>query len=143
MVHLPGTSENSLQNPVHIYPDTGAYCPVVLVVMNNKGCVDTIVQCMAVDPLYTLYIPSAFSPNGDGDNEFFQPKGAYIKTFEMYIFDRWGMELYHTKDIKDGWNGKVKDGSKICQEDSYVYNITATDWHNQKHSYIGTVTLIK
>jgi gliding motility-associated-like protein len=61
----------------------------------------------------------------------------------MYIFDRWGMELYHTNDINKGWNGIVKGGSVICQEDSYVYTITATDWSNEKHSYVGEFTLIK
>ena len=136
------TSENSIENPTHDYPDTGAYCPT-LIVTNTKGCIDTITECLAVIPLYTLYIPSAFSPNGDGDNDFFAPKGAYIKSFEMYIFDRWGMELYHTTDIHDGWDGRVRSSGKICQEDSYVYKITAVDWSNKQHSYVGEVTLIK
>ena len=138
----PSTSENSLRNPNHTYHDTGTYCPQ-LVVMNNKGCVDTITNCLEVYPIFTLYIPSAFSPNGDGVNDFFTAKGDYLKHFEMYIFDRWGMELYHTTDINQGWNGTVKSGSVICQEDSYVYSIIATDWSNEKHSYVGEFTLIK
>jgi gliding motility-associated-like protein len=137
-----GSTQSVLQNPNHTFPDTGDYCPM-LVVTNNKGCIDTTIQCLAVDPLFTLYIPSAFSPNGDGINDFFTPKGSYIKSFEMYIFDRWGMQLYHTIDIHDGWNGTVDGGTKICQEDSYVYKITATDWSNKQHSYIGEFTLIK
>jgi gliding motility-associated-like protein len=134
--------QNSLENPIHTYPDTGSYCPM-LIVTNNKGCVDTNIQCLPVDPIYTLYIPSAFSPNGDGLNEVFEPKGSYIKSFEMYIFDRWGMELYHTTDIHRGWNGTVHGGARISQEDSYVYTITAVDWNNQKHSYVGEFALIK
>ncbi len=136
----PSDKTNSLANPLHVYPDTGSYCPM-LVVTNNKGCVDTTIQCLPVDPLFTLYIPSAFSPNGN--NDFFTAKGAYIKTFEMYIFDRWGMELYHTTDIHNGWNGRVKNNGVICQEDSYVYKISATGWDNQKHFYVGQFSLIK
>lgn len=134
--------ENSFENPSHLYPDTGAYCPK-LVVTNNKGCVDTVVQCLPVEQIFTLYIPGAFSPNGDGLNEFFEPKGSDIKSFEMYIYDRWGMELYYTNDIHKGWNGRVKSVGPICQEDSYVYKIIALDFSDKQHSYIGEFTLIK
>lgn len=134
-------SISSLQNPSHTYQDTGNYCPK-LVVENNKGCLDTATQCLDVEPIFTLYIPSSFSPNGDGLNEVFEPKGVYVKTFEMYVFDRWGMELYHTTDINQGWNGTVK-GSTIAQEDSYVYKITATDFWNNQHAYTGVITLLK
>src|SRR6202034_706356 len=122
--------------PSHTYLDTGVYC-AQLIVENYKGCIDTITQCLEILPLYTLYIPSAFTPNGDGLNETFKAKGTYIKSFEMYIFDRWGMELFHATDINDGWPGTVRSGTTICQEDVYVYKITATDWSNTQHNYIG------
>jgi gliding motility-associated-like protein len=136
------TAENSLRNPIHTYIDTGAFCPQ-LVVVNDKGCIDTTTQCLEVEPLFSLYIPNAFSPNGDGLNDIFVPKGDYLKNFEMYIFDRWGQELFHSTDISNGWNGTVKGGNIICQEDSYVYKITVTDWHNKVHSYIGEFMLLK
>ena len=53
------------------------------------------------------------------------------------------MELYHTTDIYKGWDGTVHGGNIISQEDSYVYKITATDWSNTQHSYVGEVTLLK
>ncbi len=134
-------AENALMNPAHTYADTGTYCPQLMVV-NNKGCVDTITQCLFVAPLFTLYIPTAFSPNGDGDNDFFAPKGKYIKSFEMYVFDRWGMELYHTTDITKGWDGTIRGGA-ICQEDNYIYTIKATDWNNEQHSFTGQFTMVK
>jgi len=131
-----------IPDPSHTYQDTGTYCPQ-LIVQNIKGCVDTNKQCLEINPVFTLYIPDAFTPNGDGLNESFKAKGTYIKNFEMYIFDRWGMELFHATDINDGWPGTVKGGSTICQEDVYVYKITATDWSNTQHNYVGRVTLIK
>jgi gliding motility-associated-like protein len=135
-------SISNLKKPSHTYQDTGFFCPQ-LIVENIKGCVDTTRQCLEVDPIFTLYIPSAFSPNGDGIDDTYEPKGVYVKSFEMYIFDRWGMELYHTTDIYQGWNGTVHGGSTISQEDSYVYKITATDWWDVQHSYIGEFTLVK
>jgi gliding motility-associated-like protein len=123
--------------------DTGSYCPQ-LIVENNKGCADTITKCLQVIPLFTLYIPTAFSPNGDGVNDIFEPKGTYIKSFEMYIYNRWDMvELYHTTDITKGWNGTVNGGSNIAQEDTYIYKIIVIDWSNIQHSYFGEVTVLK
>jgi len=130
------------QTPKHSYMDTGIYCPE-LIVENARGCLDTVTNCLFVEPLYTLYIPSAFSPNGDGLNDIFAAKGTYIKSFEMYVFDRWGMELFHSNSISQGWDGTIKGGNVISQEDSYVYKITVTDWGNTQHYYIGEVTLLK
>lgn len=136
----PGDTVSNLENPSHIYQDTGEYC-VKLVVMNDRGCTDTTINCLVVEPAFTLYIPSAFTPNGDGMNDVFTPKGKYIKNYEMYIFDRWGLQLYHTTDINAGWNGKVN--GNIVQEDTYIYKITVTDSKDAEHFYVGNVTVMK
>jgi gliding motility-associated-like protein len=139
----PTDATSATQNTQFTYADTGIYCPK-LAVVNIHGCVDTTQQCIVISPLFTLYIPNAFSPNHDGDNDVFMVKGTYICGFDMYIFDRWGMQLYHSSDINKGWDGKVGSGTSISQEDTYVYLIEATDCVNhQKHQYIGKVTLIK
>ena len=135
-------STSKMENPTHTYQDTGSYC-ANLIVMNSHGCTDTTTNCLVVAPAFTLYIPSAFSPNGDGVNDVFQPVGKYVQSFEMYIFDRWGMQLYHTADITRGWNGSVRGGSNIAQEDTYIYKILVTDSQGIQHSYIGNVSIIK
>ncbi len=131
-----------LQNPSYKYWDTGSYC-VNEVVMNIHGCVDTATNCLVINPIFSMYIPSAFSPNGDGKNEIFMARGNDVKSFEMYIFDRWGMQLFHSTNIDNGWNGTVNGGSSVSQEDTYVYLINAYDNKNQKHSYLAKVYLIK
>jgi len=133
-------SSSQSQNTSHTYQDTGMYC-AKLVVMNTHGCTDSITNCLMINPIFTLYIPSAFTPNGDGLNDVFQVKGNDVKGFEMYVFDRWGTELFNGKDINTGWNGTFKN--RICQEDAYVYEITVYDSENSKHSYTGTVNLLK
>jgi gliding motility-associated-like protein len=136
-----GDSNTSyLENPHYTYSDTGTYC-IKMGVMNQHGCVDTVTNCIVIDPIFTLYIPDAFTPNGDGLNDAFMAKGNDVKTFEMYIFDRWGMQLFHSTNINDGWDGTVK--GSVAMEDTYVYMITATDNRNNKHSYTGKVTLIR
>ncbi|HWY98086.1 MAG TPA: gliding motility-associated C-terminal domain-containing protein, partial [Bacteroidia bacterium] len=129
--------------PIIAYTDTGTYCASMLVI-NKHGCIDSINGCIDIQPLYTFYIPNAFSPNNDGLNEVFLPKGSYICGFEMYIFDRWGQQLYHTTDINKGWNGKIGNGSIPVQEDTYIYLINTTDCVNHaNHEYIGNVYVIK
>jgi len=83
-------SSSNQQNPTHTYHDTGMYC-VNLTVMSREGCTDTTTNCLIIEPDFKLYIPSAFTPNQDGRNETFQPVGQYVKNFEMYIFNRWGI----------------------------------------------------
>jgi len=130
------------ENPQHTYSDTGTFC-ATLVVVDLHGCVDSITNCIVVNPVFTLYIPSGFTPNGDGINDVFMPKGSYVKTYEMYIFDRWGLQLFHSTDINNGWDGTTKGGSSLCQEDTYVYLINVTDSQGNNHSYTGAVSLIK
>ena len=129
-----------LQNPTYTYWDTGSYCATETVV-NQYGCIDSVTNCLVINPIFALYIPSGFTPNGDGKNEVFMAKGNDVKSFEMYIYDRWGQQLFHSTDINIGWDGSVK--GSIAQEDTYVYMITVYDGKNKKHAYIGNVNLIK
>jgi len=113
-----------------------------MIAMDEHGCADTATNCFVIEPDYQLYIPSAFSPNGDSKNPTFQPKGQYIKSFEMYIFDRWGMQVYHTTDITKGWDGSV-GGGNISQEDTYIYKIQVTDAQKHEHAYVGSINVLK
>jgi len=130
------------QNPTYTYQDTGTYC-VNLIVMSREGCTDTTSNCLVIDPDFKLYIPSAFTPNRDGINEVFKPVGQYVKNFEMYIFDRWGMEIFHTMDVNNGWNGAQHNSGQLCEDGIYIYKITLTDSEQNQHSYVGNVTLLK
>ncbi len=128
------------QNPSHTYIDTGWYCPS-LVVTDIHGCRDSVSHCIDITPQFTIYIPNAFTPDGNGLNDIFLPKGDYIEGFEMYIFDRWGQSIFHSTDIHNGWNGTVH--GNFVQEDTYVYLIYATDPTNVQHTYMGRVTVIR
>jgi len=134
-------SVSVLQNPSHTYGDTGTFC-VQLIALNNHGCTDTVVNCVEIQSLFVIYIPSAFTPNGDGKNDRFLPEGNF-KTFEMYIYDRWGMQVFHTTDMNIGWNGQVNGAGTISQEDTYIYLIKVTDEKNTKHTFTGEVNLIR
>jgi gliding motility-associated-like protein len=137
---FPDSITSSLQNPVQKFGDTGTFC-INLTVTNLHGCTNTTTQCFDIASQYTLFIPDAFTPNADGVDDIFIPKGMYVKTFEMYIFDRWGMKLFYSGNINNGWDGTA--GGKQCQEDAYVYLINTTDVAGNPHYYTGKVILLR
>ena len=91
-----------------------------------------------------LYIPSAFAPDGNNLNGLFMAYGENIMAFHMYVFNRWGQQIFDSEDISKGWDGTF-NGNPVPQ-DTYVYRVDYqlydyTQLH--KHSKVGTVTLIR
>lgn len=138
----PATNTSTLFSPNHTYSDIGEYC-VKLKVKNAGGCASETTNCINIDPQFVLYIPNAFTPNDDGDNDVFYAKGEYINEFEMRIFDRWGNMIYYTNAMDKPWNGKLNNLGEILQQDVFVYQITIRDNKSKRHKYVGTVTLVK
>ena len=134
-------STSTLKDPTFSYVIIGTYT-VSLHVTSDKGCTDSISHTIIIEPEFTLYIPNAFTPDNDGVNDFFAPKGAEFSDFEMEIFNRWGERIYHTTDIDRPWNGRTNNENEI-QQGVYVYKIRVKDFKDEIHYYVGNVTLIK
>jgi gliding motility-associated-like protein len=136
-------STSTQQNPSFTYSAPGIY-PVQLIVSNGQ-CTDTIIINIVVEEDFTFYAPNAFTPNGDGINDVFFPKGIMWKdgTYELYVFDRWGNQIFKSTDPAIGWDGKANGGNKIAQEDVYVWKVIMKDTHDKKHKFVGHVTLVK
>lgn len=88
-----------------------------------------------------LYLPNAFSPNGDGRNDRFRVLGEHIGYFEIYIYNRWGNLVYQSKDISQGWNGM--QGADICDIGTYFYYVKARCSGGADFMLKGDVTLIR
>ncbi|MFM2206526.1 MAG: hypothetical protein RL213_501 [Bacteroidota bacterium] len=138
-------------------PDNDFYTFLTsLVVTNVHGCMDTITRPVDARPLFSFYIPNAFTPNGDNENSTFYGKGMGIREYELLVFDRWGLEVYRCRESgsnvpwdrtdQEGmsssckWDGRV-DGQP-AQSDVYVWKVRLTDVFGEQHSYIGRVTLL-
>lgn len=92
--------------------------------------------------VYNMFIPNAFSPNGDGINDIFKVAADFtISNFEMTIFSRSGDRIFTTRNYENGWTGE-KYGS-IMQEGIYLYVIKYTDPEGQSQMKKGQVLLIK
>lgn len=105
----PATSD--LQHPQCSFPgDGGGTYPVELVVTNIYGCTDTVVHGIVIDGVFSVYVPNAFSPNGDGDNDVFMPvvRDETDRDYSLSIFDRWGREIFHADQPHTGWDGSVQ-----------------------------------
>ncbi len=127
------------------FQDTGTYW-ANLVIKNKYGCRDSISEPVVITPFWTFYIPNAFTPNGDGLNDGFIPKAVGLREFEMWIFDRWGQQLYHCTSLTQPWDGTVHNAissTTQCQEDTYVWLVQFTDIFHNSHRYVGRVTLIR
>ncbi len=89
---------------------------------NNGGCKDTSRNCVFVlDDPTQIFVPNAFSPNGDGVNDYFEIYAANIEVKEFAIFDRWGNEVFRYNNGFWGWDGKLK--SKEMPAAVYFYYI--------------------
>lgn len=128
--------------PPHTFMDTGSFT-IMLITSTQYGCVDTAYQQIFIGPDVAFYIPNAFSPNNDGINDTFFPKGLFISKYEMTIFDRWGNLIFFSDDFNKHWDGKANYGTLIAQPDVYIYVIKGTDINRKKHNYKGIVTLVR
>jgi gliding motility-associated-like protein len=139
----PAHTASTLSNPSFSYLDPGSFA-VQLAVTTNHGCKDSITKTVVIMEDYFMYVPNAFTPNQDGVNETFFAKGEGIKDFRMYIFDRWGNQVFYSDDILKGWDGRfMSKGDNVLQEDVYVWKIELKTFKNEPKMLKGTVSLLK
>lgn len=127
-------------NPVVTFPDPGNF-PVRLAIMDTLGCVDTLVKTLVVSPEFNLYLPSAFTPDGDGINDVFAVSGTGIQKFRLRIFDRWGRMVFETEDPAIGWDGTI-DGKKPVPG-VYPYLFRYLGSAGRTADRYGSVTLVR
>ena len=96
-------------------------------------------DCVVFAP--NLYVPNAFTPNGDGKNELFTVVAPDLRNPELRIYDRWGELLYQTLNIDEGWDGTFK-GSPV-PEGVYVFVVTGIGTEGDPLTRSGTVTVIR
>ena len=128
-----------LDNPTHEFDNPGAY-DVLLTVSDINQCVDSVVHKVMVYYDYILYIPNTFTPNNDGENDLFGPKGLRMNKYMNYqfiIYNRWGEEVFFTEDVSDKWSG---EGS---QDGVYNWVVIITDELGRVRKEVGEIMLIR
>jgi gliding motility-associated-like protein len=125
-----GTQEDYTygQYPVHEYADTGTYTVTLYVENADATCTDEYEFDVCVQPEFKLWIPNAFTPDGDGLNDYFEIVSSGIVEFELLISSSWGHKIYRMTSIDDPpWDGTYK-GNPV-QQDRYIYEVIAKGRH--------------
>lgn len=114
-------------------------------VINQDGCTATASAQVNVivpicEPPY-IFIPTAFTPNGDGHNDVFYVRGHYIDELEILVFDRWGNEVFKSNDINIGWDGYIK--GKLASPDVFGYIARIKCLGGEEVVLKGNVTILQ
>jgi gliding motility-associated-like protein len=141
--HVDSTS--SMSSLDMEFPDDGpGSYEVEQWVANKYGCADSITKTVIIEGVHQLYIPNAFRPNGNGQNDVFRPQGEGISDSEYHlrIYSRDGGLVFQTKDPNEGWRGRI-DGSE-APAGVYVWEIQLKDEYTGKeYEKSGHVTLLR
>lgn len=111
-------------------------------VTNADGCKSTD-QIFLKDscPMY-IFLPDAFTPDGNNINDSFIWKGNIkMKTYSLVIYNRWGQKMFESKDPSKAWDGYYK--KKPCQEGVYAYLLECVDTREERHVLKGNLTLLR
>ncbi|MCB9236195.1 MAG: PKD domain-containing protein [Bacteroidia bacterium] len=129
------------ENPDHRYKETGEYC-VGLIARNEAGCQDTATQCLITIVRGNVFFPTAFTPNEDHNNDEFRGYTFLeFASWDLQIFDRWGMLIFEGKSQTDAWDGRFHD--QHVQEGVYAWTFHGVARNGKKVDRSGTVTLLR
>jgi gliding motility-associated-like protein len=128
----------SESNPTHIYQNAGVYV-IKLTITDTKGCSDTISKSIDINLL--PQVPTAFTPNGDNNNDLLFLKGGPFARMKFRVYNNWGELLFETTDQKVGWDGKKNGAEQPIGV--YVWTLEVDMYNNRQVKKNGDVTLIR
>jgi gliding motility-associated-like protein len=132
-------SEPNTYNP-NVYPVEPTVFTVVG--MNEYGCRDTAYVKIGIDYTTYQFVPSAFTPNGDGLNDVFRMGNMkYLRLQEFRVFNRWGQQVFSTEDPQTGWDGKFNGVDQPTGVYGYMIKVAIPD--GSTRFYKGDVTLMR
>jgi gliding motility-associated-like protein len=138
-----GINNTNISNPVVVLGPSVDSITYRVKVSVPEGCFaydDVTVRVFKTGP--DIFIPSAFTPNGDRKNDVLKPIAVGIKSLTYFkIFNRWGQLIFNTTELENGWDGTV--GGKEQATGTYIYSAEATDYLGKPIVRKGTVVLIR
>lgn len=140
-IWTPPYNISSLTNPnVTVHPfQTTQY---ILTGYNSKTCSSSdTVNVIIIPDCGEMYVPNAFSPNGDGHNDILFVRGICLESLTFMVFNRWGEKVFETIDQKVGWNGSYR--GEDANTGVYVYRLEGKTYDGKGFSLKGNITLIR
>lgn len=132
------STASNVQHPTHSYNGQGDVS-VTLVVKDINGCIDSVRKDITV--ILSPDVPTAFTPNGDGQNDFFLVRGGPFKSTNVRIYNNWGQLIFETNDQLDGWNGTFNGTEQPIGV--FVWVVEVEMLNGKKIKKTGDVTLLR
>ncbi len=140
-----GLSATDIANPIAFFPPGSERTHTYQVtVFNDVGCMDSaFIRVNVFQSMPDVFVPSAFTPNGDGRNDFFEPVGAGIQQIDVFrVYNRWGQQVYSASATHGrGWDGSVNGEPQ--PSGTFVWFLKAVDYTGRPILKKGTVILIR
>lgn len=111
-------------------------------IKTNTGCVTVDTQLVKVIKGVDIYVPTAFTPNGDGLNELLRPTLMGVKELQYFkVYNRWGQLVFETKTKREGWNGRINGAPQTTQ--AVVWELQAIGVDGKTYTQRGTSVLVR
>ncbi|NOT38098.1 MAG: PKD domain-containing protein [Saprospiraceae bacterium] len=143
-----GLTSNSKDSIIHIkYKNLGKKSITLTAIDSRSTCRNVITKEINLEDVIEFYkFPNVFSPNGDGENDFFNVaiKPSYeqfITVTQFKVYNRWGKLIYNNENPSQGWNGKFEDVEAPVEVYAYYIEIQIRDCNNQTSK--GNVTIVR
>lgn len=130
---------DNIQNPTHVY-SSGGYFDVILEVADTAGCTDTAMQTIHV--ILGPQLPTAFTPNGDGENDVYIIRGGPFASVDFKIYNNWGQLVFSTTDPDEGWDGEYLGAPAQLGVYTWTYQVIIDEGMEPIYGE-GDVTLIR
>lgn len=143
-----GMNNDTLLRPTVIitpglYPNGTDQIKYTLTATSNEGCTgsdDITVKIFKTGP--SIFIPNAFTPNGDGNNDIYKPILAGMQRLDYFrIYNRYGQLVYQTTTVGQGWDGRIKGNPQ--GNAGYVYSVQAVDYNGVVIKQSGSFLLVR
>ncbi len=137
-----------VSNPLISNPTATVNTPTWFVVKAS----DVVTECQTIDSVFVdieilpcvkenIFIPNAFSPNGDGINDIFLPRSTILLSMQLQVYDRWGNKVFESTDSSVGWDGTYK--GQPAQPDAYGYHFSGSCTDGGNITLKGNITLLR
>ena len=134
------------QSPTFQYPHQIGTYPLLLVVENQHGCMDSTIQFIEVDYGFQFYAPNAFTPDDNQTNDTWRVymEGIEVETFHLRIFNRWGELIFESRDPDGEWRGTYGENGEIAQDGTYIWTLAVKKrGGGETFNFNGHITLLR
>ena len=138
------TPSATLSNPNIVNPMASPKEPTLYYVygIGENGCKKIDSVMVDIDYSSNLFVPTAFTPNGDGKNDVFRVSNiTFQRLQEFKVFNRWGQEIFSTTDIKQGWDGSWRGQPQDMGVYHYIIKLATPE--GKIETYKGDVMLVR